>query len=135
MTNEPDRYGNDVDWDIVKALKKLGIGLIRDNSIERGPLKTISANRYLVDKVFKFNQTTAHQSNMYEALGSRYLPVDSKQFTPDTIEHWTKNSLHRIARKNLEENEWINSDGTIVEIDYFINRQGFRSDQFGWYHC
>jgi len=128
MISDPDRYSNDVDWNIVKALKKLGVGLIRDNSLERGPLKTISAHRYLVDKVFKFNQTTAHQSNMHAALGSKHLPVDSNQFTPDTIEHWGKNSLHVIARKNLDKNGWINPDGTIVDIDYFINKQGFRHD-------
>jgi hypothetical protein len=128
MISDPDRYSNDVDWDIVKALKKLGIGLIRDNSIERGPLKTISARRYLVDKIFKFNQTTAHQKNMYTALGSRYFPVDSKQYPPDTIRHWEANSLHSVARERLEENGWINSDGTIVDVDYFINKQGFRHD-------
>jgi len=55
---EPDRYNNDVDWDIMKALKALGLRLIKDNSIERGPLKTISNERILADKMFAFNQTT-----------------------------------------------------------------------------
>jgi hypothetical protein len=128
MTPDPDRYGNDVDWDIVKALKKLGIRLIRDNSIERGPLKTISGRRYLVDRIFKFNQTTAHQKNMKDALGSKHFPVDSKEFPTDTKEHWNKNMDRPGRRQRLEENGWINSDGTIVDIDYFINKQGFRHD-------
>ena len=68
MSREPDRYGNDVDWDLIKALKKLGWGLIRDNSVERGPLKSISSNRYKSDSVLKFNQTTAMQVHLLVVL-------------------------------------------------------------------
>ena len=125
---EPDRYGNDVDWDIIKSLKKLGLGLIRDNSIERGPLKTISARRYEADQVFKFNQTTAHQKNMKDALGNRYFPVDSNQFPTDTLQHWGKNMAREAGRKRLIDNGWLRADGTRVEIDYFFNKQGLRHD-------
>ena len=125
---EPDRYGNDVDWDIIKSLKKLGLGLVRDNSIMRGPLKTISSRRYEADDIFKFNQTTAHQKNMKDALGNRYFPVDSKQFPTDTIEHWGKNMAREAGRKRLIDNGWLRADGTRVEIDYFFNKQGLRHD-------
>ena len=128
MSREPDRYGNDVDWDLIKALKKLGWGLIRDNSVERGPLKSISSNRYKSDKVLKFNQTTAMQVNMKDALGSKHLPVDSREFPTDTIRHWNSQIHKPVAVKRLKENGWMTEDGSMVEIDYFINKQGFRHD-------
>ncbi len=128
MTKEPDRYGNDVDWDIIKALKKLGWGLIRDNSVERGPLKPISGNRYKADKSLKFNQTTAHQDNMKDSLGSSRLPVDCKGFPTDTIRHWNSQVHKPVAVKRLKENGWMDEDGKMFEIDYFINKQGFRHD-------
>ena len=72
---EPDRYNNDVDWDILKALKALGLRLIKDNSIERGPLKTISNERIYADKMFAFNQTTSHQENLVQSLGLSLIHI------------------------------------------------------------
>ncbi len=103
---EPDRYNNDVDWDILKALKALGLRFIKDNSIERGPMKTISNEREIVDKLFAFNQTTSHQENLRHSLG-RFLPSESLQYPTDTLEHLGKHMANPQTRNLLRINGWL----------------------------
>ena len=134
---EPDRYNNDVDWDILKALKALGLRLIKDNSIERGPLKTISNERILADKMFAFNQTTSHQENLVHSLG-RFLPSESDQYPTDTLQHLGKHMDNPQTRNLLRINGWLIQPTTAeelvtdqdepVQIKYLIGKQGFRHD-------
>ena len=125
---DPDRYNHDVDWAVITALKKIGVRLIRDNSIERGPLKSISNRRIEADDVFKFNQTTSHQKNMKDALKSKKLPAETDEYPTDTLRHWKKHSEKEKYLNMLKENGWVMPDGTIFPINYKINKQGFRHD-------
>ncbi len=103
---EPDRYNNDVDWDILKALKALGLRLIRDNSIERGPLKTISNERVYADEMFAVHQTTSHQENLVHSLG-RFLPSESYQYPIDTKQHLETHMAGPQTRNLLRINGWL----------------------------
>jgi hypothetical protein len=124
---EPDRYNNDVDWDVIKALKALGMRLIKDNSIERGPLKTISNKRIYADNMFAFNQTTSHQKNMKAALG-RFLPTSAIEYPTDTLGHIEKHMSDPHTKGLMRDNGWLDAQDEPIEIEYLINIQGFRHD-------
>ena len=106
--SEPDRYWHDVDWWIVKALKKrFGISLVKDNSIERGPLKAISSRRIENDEIFKFNYTTSHQQNMKATLHNQQFPCHTDEYAPDSLRHLGGYVNHPVSIRSLTNNGWV----------------------------
>ncbi len=146
---EPDRYWHDVDWWIVKKLKsKFGISIVKDNSIERGPMKPISSRRVESDDIFKFHYTTSHQQNMQASLHEQQMPCHTDEYAPDTLRHLRTKPAHPASVRSLVNNEWIahedselfnpnyklfNNDHeytgySYTPLDYYIGKQGFRHD-------
>ena len=146
---EPDRYWHDVDWWIVKKLKsKFGISIVKDNSIERGPMKPISSRRVESDDIFKFHYTTSHQQNMQASLHEQQMPCHTDEYAPDTLRHLRTKPAHPASVKSLINNGWIadedselfnpnyqlfNNDHeytgySYTPLDYYIGKQGFRHD-------
>ena len=146
---EPDRYWHDVDWWIVKKLKsKFGISIVKDNSIERGPMKAISSRRVESDEIFKFHYTTSHQQNMQASLHDQQFPCHTDEYAPDTLRHLRTKPAHPASVKSLVNNGWIadedselfnpnyqlfNNDHeytgySYTPLDYYIGKQGFRHD-------
>jgi len=144
----PDRYWHDVEWWIVKKLKqKLNISFVKDNSIERGPLKAISSSRFK-DDVFKYNYTTSHQKNVRSCLKNQKLPCLTDEYPHDSLRHLGGQPSHPRAAESLLNNGWIHmkdtpeydpqyilkdmqgddTDYSYVPIEYYINKQGFRHD-------
>ena len=124
---EPDQYSHDVDWSLIKGLRNMGVRLLKDNSLERGPLKAIKLSRGVLDR-YKFWQTTAFHWRMQEdLLKGKSLPCTISQFPSDVDNHFNKHVNHPIGRENLIKNNWL-INGEKVEIDYHINKQGFRHD-------
>ena len=123
----PDQYSHDVEWGLITRLRKMGVRLLKDNSLERGPLKAIKLSRRILDR-YKFWQTTAlHWRMQNDLLKNKTLPCTIQNFPSDVIQHWNRHLDHPIGRQNLIKNNWL-INGERVEIDYHINKQGFRHD-------
>ena len=125
--DEPHQYSHDVDWSLIKSLRNIGVRLLKDNSLERGPLKAIKQSRGQLDR-YRFWQTTSHHWRMQNnLLKDVKLPHTLYEYPTDTIHNFEKHANHRIGSKNLKNNGWLVND-QMVEISYHINKQGFRHD-------
>lgn len=132
MTKVPDKFNHDVDWDIVTRLKEIGMSLITDNSLERGPLKAIPSDtsstfNKILDQ-YKWYQTTSHAPNMKFAFRNQELPCETEEYPTDTPRHWKRNMQHPVGRKQLEDLKWNTPEGEYLYIPYKINKQGYRHD-------
>ena len=138
---KPDKYSHDVDWDILNRLRNIGLRFIKDNALERGPLKMVNMKRYKDDDVFKFHATTTHQQNLQNITGGK-LPVVVHEYPTDTERNFWKQYNHKVGKGQLRHNGWIvpmkeevwdeigkcyRNEGP-KQNTYYLNAQGFRHD-------
>lgn len=138
LPNKIDKYSHDVDWSIITRLKNMGISFIRDNALERGPLKTINMGQSQNDAM-KFQNGVSNQSTLYDITLHKF-PCTVEQYPTDTYRQFWKGYNHPIGYVNLQDNGWIVPGDWYDEIgdtrrdegpkkhDYHLNKQGFRHD-------
>ena len=122
-----DRFATDVKWSRYDELREKGIRLFKDNSVERGQLKSISPNQYLNPR-YKWDDVPSFHDNMQYSLHYQDLPCSSDEFGIDILKNVRQKIKHKTSCELLLLNEWIDKDHNIYPIDYHINKQGFRHD-------